>query len=461
MVIRRIAGSYRDPSGHVFDAGDHILRSVRPPAAPEFDQVKQIGLLDRLSAEGSLLPFEIVDRQLLAEAEPDAVYVLRHPRLPFVSHPYEWSFPGLRAAALLHLDIQLRALEAGVTLSDASAYNIQFIGSKPVFIDHLSFRPYREGEFWAGHRQFCDQFLNPLLLTALTGVPFQTWYRGSLDGIPSREVSPLLPRLKLFSRRMLLHVYLLGRLQGESTRRSAVQLASAGLPKRRFRKTLEDLRGWVAGLAPKGSRFTEWSDYAGNTSYGDAEGVAKRAFVGEFVKATKPRMLWDLGCNTGDFSVVALGAGAETVVGFEFDHGALDAAFQRATQEELALLPLYLDAANPSPDQGWAQRERAGLSARRSADAVLALALVHHLAISRNIPLAEVVAWIVSLAPQGVIEFVPKVDPMVQRLLALRVDVFEDYDEAHFLSALEQGGHVVRTARVTESGRLLAWFARD
>jgi ribosomal protein L11 methylase PrmA len=461
MIIRRIAGSYRDPSGHVFDGGTHVLRSVRPPAAAEFDQVKQTGLLDRLVAEGVLLPFEVVDRRLLAEQEPDAVSVLRHPRLDFISHPYEWSFRGLRAAALLQLDIQLRALEAGVALGDASAYNLQFIGSKPVFIDHLSFRPYREGEFWTGHQQFCNQFLNPLLLTALTGVPFQTWYRGSLDGIPSREVSPLFPRRKLLSRRMLLHVYLLGKLQGESTRSSAVQLANAGLPRRRFQKTLEDLRGWVAGLEPKGSRFSEWSDYAANTSYGQAEGSAKRAFVADFVAGTKPRMLWDLGCNTGDFSVVALGAGAETVVGFEFDHGALDAAFLRATQEGLSLLPLYLDAANPSPDQGWAQRERAGLGARRSADAVLALALVHHLAISRNVPLAEVVAWIVSLAPKGVIEFVPKADAMVQRLLALRADIFEDYDEAYFLAALESGGRIVKTARVTESGRLLAWFARD
>lgn len=461
MVIRRVAGSYRDPSGHVFDAGDHVLRSVRPPAAQEFDQVKQTGLLDRLVAEGTLLPFEVVDRELLAEQEPDAVQVLRHPRLGFISHPYEWSFPGLRVAALLHLDIQLTALQAGVTLSDASAYNLQFVGCKPIFIDHLSFRPYRDGEFWAGHRQFCDQFLNPLLFTALTGVPFQAWYRGSLDGLPSREVSPLLPRSKMLSRRMLLHVYLLGRLQGESTRRSAVQLAGAGLPRPRFRKTLEDLREWVAGLEPKGSRFTEWSDYADNTSYGQAESDAKRAFVREFVIATKPGMLWDLGCNTGDFSVVALGAGAGTVVGFEFDHGALDTAFRRATREGLSLLPLHLDAANPSPDQGWGERERAGLSARRSADGVLALALVHHLAISRNVPLAEVVAWIVSLAPSGVIEFVPKADPMVQRLLALRADVFEDYDEAHFLSALEVGGRVVKTVRVTESGRLLAWFARD
>jgi ribosomal protein L11 methylase PrmA len=345
-------------------------------------------------------------------------------------------------------------------MSDASAYNVQFIGSRPVFIDHLSFRPYREGEFWAGHRQFCTQFLNPLLLTALTGVPFQAWYRGSLEGIPSHELAALLPRARLFSRRVILHVYLLGRLQGASSQRSAATLAGTRLPRARFRKTLEDLHDWVASLRPKASRFTDWSNYANNTSYSEGEAEAKRTFIREFVTSTRPDVLWDLGCNTGDFAVVALDAGARRVVGFEFDHGALDAVYQRAAAQGLALLPLHLDAANPAPNQGWAERERAGLSARRNADAVIALALVHHLAISRNVPLAEVVAWIVSLAPRGVIEFVPKTDPMVQRLLTLRADIFEDYSEEHFIAALHSVSQIVKIAHITESGRLLAWFQR-
>lgn len=460
MTPGRIAGSYRDPSGHVFEAGDHVLRSVRPPAAADFAEVLKSGFLNQLVDAGDLHPFEVVDPALLAELEPDAVQVLRHPRLRFISHPYEWSFPALRAAALLHLNIQLRGLDRGVTLTDASAYNIQFVGPRPVFIDHLSFRPYRSGEFWSGHRQFCEQFLNPLLLTARTGIPFQSWYRGSMDGLPAREVGALLPRSTLLSRRFLLHVHLLGRLQSETARQGAVQLSATAFPKDRYRKTLEDLRAWVNGLRPKGSRFTEWSGYAGHTSYGDAETEAKQAFIREFVSAVRPAQLWDVGCNTGDYSAVALEAGARSVIGFEFDHGALDLAYLRAGEQGLAFLPLHLDAANPSPDQGWAQRERAGLSARRTADAVMALAFVHHLAISRNVPLAEVVSWIAGLAPRGVIEFVPKTDPMVQRLLALRADIFEEYAEEAFLAALGSHARVERTARVTETGRLLAWFDR-
>lgn len=171
-------------------------------------------------------------------------------------------------------------------------------------------------------------------------------------------------------------------------------------------------------------------------------------------------MVWDLGCNTGDYAMEALGAGAGMVVGFDADHGALDRAFARSTMEGAHFLPLYLDAANPSPDQGWACGERKGLMGRARADGILALALVHHLAIGRNVPLDRLAGWLVDLAPQGMVEFVPKADPMVQELLRLREDVFEDYDEASFEAALAARAEIVASVSVSESGRRLYWFKR-
>ena len=151
------------------------------------------GVLQSLAAAGRVVAFDEVSRDVLGGEAGDPALVLEHPRLPFVSYPYEWPFKALKAAALHHLDIQIDALDGGVALSDASAYNVQFLGAKPIFIDLLSFRRYREGEFWLGHRQFCEQFLNPLLLRALVGVPHNAWYRGSLEGIVSAELSRLLP----------------------------------------------------------------------------------------------------------------------------------------------------------------------------------------------------------------------------------------------------------------------------
>ncbi len=328
-----------------------------------------------------------------------------------------------------------------------------------MFIDLLSFRRYRDGEMWAGHRQFCEQFLNPLLLRAKLGVPHNAWYRGTPEGISADDLRRVLPWTKKLSRNILLHVVTQSALQ-----KSAISSKDSGLakqfqfPKSAYQRMLTKLQSWIETLEPAHASKTTWQDYAKTHSYADDEAVAKREFVGKFAAATKPQMLWDLGCNIGDFSAIALANGAGLSCAFDYDQGALDLAFARASDEGLMLQPLFLDAANPSPNQGWNQRERGGLAARANADAILALAFVHHLAIGRNIPLDSVVDWLVGLAPRGVIEFVPKQDPMVQQLLALREDIFADYTDEHFTACLSARAKIVDSKTVTEAGRRLVWF---
>jgi ribosomal protein L11 methylase PrmA len=220
------------------------------------------------------------------------------------------------------------------------------------------------------------------------------------------------------------------------------------------------LRSWISALKPADSAQSVWRDYAENNSYAGDEARKKADFIREFAAAVKPAVLWDLGCNTGEYSKIALQAGAKLAVGFDFDVGALERAYLRAGAEQLNLLPLLLDATNPSPSQGWAQQERKGLVDRASGGAVLALALVHHLAIARNVPLPHVVDWVVGLAPRGVIEFVPKNDPMVAQLLMLRDDIFPDYLETAFANALQRRARIHKTAQVSATGRTLYWFER-
>ncbi len=227
-----------------------------------------------------------------------------------------------------------------------------------------------------------------------------------------------------------------------------------------FQGLLGQLRRWIARLEPADGVPSAWGDYARQHSYRAAEEAAKRSFVEAFVARTRPGLLFDLGCNTGDYAALALAAGARRVVGFDFDQQALDAAFRRAQKDDLDFLPLFLDAANPSPDQGWRQLERSGFAGRAKADALLALAFEHHLAIARNLPLGQILAWLTGLAPQGVIEFVPKADPTVARMLALREDIFPDYDEATFARHLTSTARIVRSEIVSEHGRRLFWYAR-
>ena len=209
-----------------------------------------------------------------------------------------------------------------------------------------------------------------------------------------------------------------------------------------------------------GSERTQWINYAQTNAYKSEEERAKEGFVADFTEAVKPAILFDLGCNTGKYARIALGAGAGYVIGFDSDHGALERAFDFAAKTDSPFLPLYQNAFNPSPDQGWSQTERRGLRARAKADAVLALAFLHHLTIGNNVPLPRAVRWILNLAPTGMMEFIPKGDPMIKRMLAFREDIFSEYSIEAFEQYLAKHARIVRTQRITASGRQLYWFER-
>jgi ribosomal protein L11 methylase PrmA len=430
-----------------------------PHGAVAFEAARSSGVLNKLADAGLLLPSIDVDARNLPGID-GAAFVIEHPALAFVSYPYEWCFSAFRDAALLHLDLHLAALENSFTLSDASAYNVQFVGTRPVFIDHLSIVPYHDGMIWEGHRQFCAHFLNPLILWSKLRVPPNAWLRGSLEGIGPEELAPMLRARDKLSWTVMAHVIALAALnkrQLSSDKPSPIRRPH--LSKNALLGMLGGLRRFIARL-PAPHAQSVWGDYAGNTSYSTAEAATKHAVIAEMVTGARAKLLYDLGCNTGDYSQTALDAGAVNVIGFDFDHMALEQAYARFSASNGAFLPLWMDASNPSPSQGWAQQERKGLAQRGPADALIALAIVHHLAIGRNVPLAKVVEWLMSLAPVGVIEFPAKTDSMVKQLLANRQDIFADYNEEVFLNAIRAGGSVEKMVRLPENGRLLVTYAR-
>lgn len=456
--------SYRDPSGYIHILDGRVLRTVTEHGRENYEAVRSSGLLRDLMDKGMVVSTEELTPSQARQTGLDAAYVLEHERLPWISFPYEWTFSALKKAALLQLDLQLIALERDIALSDASAYNVQFVGTSPVFIDVLSFQRYREGEFWTGHRQFCEQYLNPLLLTARLGVHHNAWYRGSLEGIDTAELNRLL-RLrhklswKLFSN-ITLQAILQQRARSTDTR-SLAAVKARRLPRTSYRAILLSLREWIAALVPKDVGPTVWANYSRDNTYSNEEARKKHAFIHEFASKVKPRLAWDLGCNTGEFSETLLTGGARYVVGLDLDHGALENAFARSESSALRLQPIYQDAVNPSPGQGWRARERKSIENRDKPDAIIALAFEHHLAIARNVPLPDVVDWLTSLAPHGVIEFVQKSDPTIQRMLALREDIFTDYSEQTFAEALEKVGYVVKKLTVSGSERVLYWYERS
>jgi ribosomal protein L11 methylase PrmA len=455
-------GSFRDPAGVVVHAEGRVYRVVSPAGAAQYELARDSGLLSALIADGRLLPFNEADpRTLQDRIEGTVSHLLAVPTLDFISWPYEWPFPALRAAATLHLDIHLAALERGLTLADASAFNIQFQGTRPIFIDHLSFRGYREGEYWHGHRQFCEQFLNPLLLRAACGIPHHAWYRGSMSGIASAELSRVLPWYRKLSPLVFLHVILPDLMQRRHAGDPEAARPGRPLPRSSYMAMLAGLRRGIARLEARPDPASVWTGYAGNTSYRPEEAAAKLQFVREYVEHARPRVVWDLGCNTGDFAFACLDAGTELVIGFDSDASVVDRAWERASGNGRRFLPLFMDATNPSPSQGWREAERAGLARRRKPDGLLALALLHHLVIRHNIPMSDALDWMLGFAPTGVIEFVPKSDPMVRRLLALREDIFPDYQREEFLALIARKARIVRQTDLAPQGRTLIWYGRD
>ncbi len=435
---------------------------MKPKARTAFEALRATPLFAELIGSGRLIDSQPVENPGLVEVE-DGDLVLEHPTLRLISFPYEWPFAMLQAAAVHHLDLQIDALEAGFVLIDASAYNVQFKADGPVFIDVSSLRPYREGEPWIAHHQFCESFLAPLVLQARLGIPYQAWYRGRLEGISVNEVAKLLHLRDCLSPTILAHLILPGiaSRKGQALRARAIKNRSTGLSETRYRALLQQLRDFIATLVPKDSAESVWADYSDNNTYQAHETEAKLEAVAAFCRAQRPNFLIDIGCNDATFSACALRNGVEFAVGLDADQGALHQAYRRARTDELSFVPLFADLANPSPDQGFAGEERAALTTRLgTADAVLALAVAHHLIIGCNVPLERAVAWLVDRGKSGLIEFVPKQDPTIQTMLELREDIFPTYTRDAFLATLESQAEVVSSTVVSDSGREIFRFQK-
>ena len=453
----------------MFLFGERVVRAIYPAGMANYRSVEGSGVLSELIEQGFLIPgrrldSREIDYSRLASPRGEVpCAAIEHPRLPLITYPYEWTFSQLKDAALVHLDLQIFALDRNFVLTDATPYNMQFTGNGLFHIDVLSLRPYREGEYWVGYNQFCRLFLIPLLFEAWNGVPFQPFLKGSLDGMKLSDAQYLLPKMKrLLSLNGMLHITLHAsseRSNSSSTLRNGDK-PRRPIPRSRYRAMLTEMRAWIESLKPGRKAKSFWNEYSTINSYTEYMRDTKKAFVSRFTSDHKVTSLWDIGGNTGDFAAVALGEGADHAVVIDSDLDSLEDAYTRRKRDGLHLLPLVMDCADPSACAGWNQGERKGLHERANADAILALAVVHHLAVGRNIPLQEVVKWLMSLAPRGIVEFVPIEDPMVQQMLTNRDVVFSDYHEAAFREYVGRSGRIIDEHRFSENGRLLISFER-
>lgn len=461
--LQRDPGSFRDPSGYVFSDGHRVFRMLDQFAGQQFEQADHCGLLNAATERLLLIPSISVNGNdpfsgLRGARGEVPSRILEHPRVPVITYPYEWTFGQLKDAALRHLELHLLALQYGFELSDATAYNMQFDMGKAFHIDVLSIRRYRVSRPWEGYNQFCRQFLFPLLVESMLGVPFQRLYRGSPAGIELTVLKALLPVWRcLSSLNMLMHV----QLQSAALRRatsnniSGAAIALPEIPKTRYVAMLEGLTDWISTMKSGRPAPTYWAEYAAVNSYSSAERAEKQAFVQDIVHGWVCTSVVDVGGNSGDYSEAALAGGATRAYCVDGDVDALELAYAKRKAGRSGLFPLVIDWSDPSPGQGWAGIERPCLMRRLHVDAVIALAVVHHIVIGGNVPLANFIDQLFVFGRRVIVEFVPRGDPMVDGMLRNRDDIFGDYTESNFVRLLEERSQIQSVHRVREGGRVL------
>jgi hypothetical protein len=446
-----LPGSFRDPSGFLFWRGGKIYRQVNNFYRENYDQLMSSGLYKALADAHFLIAHEEVDME---PVEPDKAYrTIRPEMIPFVSYPYEWSFSQLKAAAMVTLEIQKKALEYDMSLKDGSAYNIQFAEGKALLIDTLSFEKYRQCQPWVAYGQFCRHFLVPLSLMSYRDIRLGSLLRNYIDGIPVDMADALLPFRTRFRFSLLAHIHLHAKSQKVFARRT-VKKGEHRMSRFSLLGIIDSLESAVRKLKwrPTG---TEWADYYDQMNYTCDAFDQKKRLVAEFINSVNPKSVWDLGANDGLFSRIASDRGIQTV-SFDIDPAAVEKNYLEAVQKgERKILPLLLDLTNPSPGIGWENEERQSLIERGPADMVMALALIHHLAITNNVPFNRIAAFLSRICKWLIIEFVPKGDSKVQQLLASREDIFTAYTQNDFEKDFAESFTITSCVKIAGSERIL------
>ena len=456
MQTVRFASSFRDPHGFLFKKDDIMYRQINETGKQDYDLLMDSGLYEKLAKKGWIVRHSEVD---LAKAyDNETAYIVIKPEeIPYISYPYEWSFSQYRDAALLTLETCLDALGCGMVLKDASAYNIQFVGSKPVLIDTLSFQTYEDGTPWIAYGQFCRHFLAPILLMLNVDTTLSQLMRIYIDGIPLDLAAELLPKSKRLNISYYIHIF----LQGKKIRdaQSAKNAKEITLTKKALVTILQDLKKMIKASKLK-NKETEWGSYYEDMlNYSDDAFSEKAQIVKEYLDLTNSKFTCDMAGNRGEFSKIAAQKEGSYVICFDIDHTAVDRNFASLKKDKVRnILPLIVDLTNPSPDIGWANNERDSLERRSGFDCMMSLALIHHLAISNNLPFELIASFFSKLAKYLIIEFVPKEDSQVQKLLSTREDIFDNYHIDAFEASFNKYFSMVDKKPISESLRIIYLF---
>jgi len=467
--VARIFSSFRDPAGFVYTDGKRIFRVILKNAQEEWQKFIESKLFFLLQEKRYLQSTKLIPLGdypfWLSFSSEEAVALVEHDeKIPFISYPYEWSFKMLRDAALFHLDFLKECLGEGFTTKDGTPYNIQFVGKKPIFLDTSSVVSYQKGNPWLGLNQFFQLFLYPLFLMSYKGVPFQPWLRSELEGIDVFTAQKFFSFWDIFRPGIFFNVFVSAKFQKLfSAQKESIKdkiSFSGAITEGTICSHILRLRKIIEAL-PAPRLFSLWGKYENDNTYNVKDREVKRNFILESVRAVRPSLLVDLGANTGEYSILSAPY-AKYIVAIDNDYQAIDTFYNFLKESSIEnILTLVGSIVNPSPGLGWRLSERPSFFQRLKPDMVFCLALLHHIRISNNIPLQDFLDWLIGLAPNVLIEFVKKEDPMVKMLLKEKIDTYFDYTEEALENYLKKHGKIVRKQKLSSGHRILYFFERN
>lgn len=448
--MKRHEASFRDPAGYIFRENGILYRAVHETYRPHYEQLHTSGLYQKL-----------VEKEWLIETEecsdvPEGIWkVLRPEQLTWISYPYEWCQAMYKEAALRTLDILALSLRHDMILKDASAFNLQWMNGETVLIDSLSFERYQEGKPWQAYGQFCCHFLAPLALMSHVDSRLGRMMQQHIDGISLPLASSLLPWKTWLNPRLLIHLHLHARSIRKTSQLSENQ-KNKSFPRRALMELTDQLRAAIQAL-PSPQSSSHWENYYQEETT-DSYLEAKQELVASWLGKIPTHKIWDIGANDGTFSRIA--AEHAPTLAIEQDHESLQRLALTLQKQPAPILPIWLDLHNPSPALGWNSTEREGFLTRNRPDMILALALIHHLRITHQIPFEKMAAFFARLTKHLLIEYIPTSDPQVQRMLVLRESSLLAYDQAGFEAAFSRYFYIHAQADIGESGRILYQMER-
>lgn len=448
-IIQKHPSSYRDPSGFVFLYEGKYYRHVSPCYKDDYIHLKESGLYNRLVKEKKLISHIELDENLSQSEEWYST--LLPEQITFLSWPYEWCFSQLKDAALLTLDIVKESIQHGMILKDATPFNIQFKNGRPVFIDTLSFEKYDPTQPWIAYRQFTESFIIPLLLCTYRSPEMLKLLQVYPDGIPLPLAVKWLPWRSRFSFNILLHIFLQNKVAQRSDRVSTTQ---AAFSQTKLLNIINNLTSFISGMQLRKAKTT-WNNYYDETVLNEKYVNDKLSIVTRWLKDLPVATLLDAGTNTGLFAE-AVAKYAETVIAVDSDADCIDRLYMHCKQTaNTNILSLFIDICQPTPSTGWHNKERSSFISRCSVDMILALALIHHLVIGKNIPLQQVAETFSILTEYLVIEFVPKEDEKVKQMLLHRKDIFPHYTEKGFEEIFHPFFDILEKVKIGNTERIL------